>query len=320
MGRPDRLQVEHPRPLGWKRVPVAAQEPADAVLEGLLGTAGDEQDPDPGNGPLGQELREPDEARYPGGVVVRPGHGGAARDVGHGREGHGPDDQAGAGGPAAAGDRRSHSSDRARQADPPERDRGAEAVHELGHELERLALEALIEDRTGLGGVVVREHDERAARIVRTDPRHHVRQVSLAPQAGAEQPRAVLDLVDEGDGARCRHRGPQPAPAEQRGAGAGERERSEREHGLRIRPVAGLALDVHPVDAGRGQARPEPLGCPPLALGARRAFDGAERIDDLAERRLRRSQGPCGDAHRSGLSSEDGKRSRIQAGPTSSRR
>ncbi len=261
-------------------------ERANAVLEGLLGAAGDEQHPQPRDRLGREQLGERDLRGDAGEVVVGARDRRAAPHVGQQRRADRADRETRARGGAAAADRAGERRQRPGETEPPLRRRCLEVLDQPRRALVEAALQRLVEQTSSLRRVVVGEHDERRRRLVLAGARDHVDRRAPPAHQAPQDARPVVSLVEDARERRRRKQRPARAPAAQRERG-GEHPRHAEPGQRRLKdPPRGLVLkrDPHAVDPP--QPPREPLGGLALAGRARRALDRGERLNDLAQRGL----------------------------------
>ena len=285
----EQLEVEEAGVRGVELGVVALDEPVDAALQRLLGAAGDEQDPDAGDGLLAQRGGDADQPGDGAEVVVGAGHDPAAREVDRRRQGQQRAADPGPGQQAAAAERAERDQQRRADHRPPERDRAGARV-DLGKALGEGALAGLVEEEGGRVGVVVGEDDERLGPLRIAGAGDDVGGRPLAHQQPPQQPRAVDRVLgDCGGGAGRDDRSEQPrAPAApQRCQARADRGGAEHAHRRRVARERGLLLDSDLTALGP-QALGDPLRRLALAGRAGAALDRREVGDRCVEIRLRR--------------------------------
>ena len=140
---------------------MALAVPVDPALQHLLRADRDELNPQARTGSAAQRLRQRDDHRDGGQVVVRAGHGRAALDVGHRRRGAGADHRSRTRPAPSAAEAAGRGQQRPGQHGPPHRQRGVEPLDDAGEAIDQPLLEGRVEDEAGLGRVVVGEDDQR---------------------------------------------------------------------------------------------------------------------------------------------------------------
>ena len=224
---------------------MSLHEPADPVLERLLGASGDEPDPQPGDRPLAQAARRARPApRRRRGCRWRLAPSGCARCRRSARR------------PTARRRRRRRAGPRRRVIAGSATPSGAAIpIHHCGGwVLNRRSTpgnrswificKRLIEQPSGLGGVVMREHYQRALRVRVPEPGDHVDGGLAPPQQPAHDAGTVLGLVEHAS-RRERHpsSGPSHPAAAKHQAGAQHPQGSEGRHGRREPAPARLVLE-----------------------------------------------------------------------------
>ena len=238
MRRADGVEVDEARALRRELVAVAGEERAYAVLERLLGAAGDQQHAQARQRPLAQLLGQREQRGGAGEVVVGAGNGAAAPHVGHDRGAEGADHHAGARRPAPPKRRPCDRAQRSGQADPPLGRGCLDPLEQLRSQLVEPPLQRLVEQQPRLGGVVVGEHHERVdpAGAALADARDQVDGAAAPAHEASQDARAVLGLVDDAGERPGREQRAERPPAAQDERRAGNAQQAEPGGGRRERP------------------------------------------------------------------------------------